>query len=445
MSKNRQILTVNILLAALTLAAYWQVGNNGFVNFDDDVYVSLNRHIHNGITIDGLRWAFTAGYASNWHPLTWISHMLDIQFFGPAPHWPHLVNLLFHIANVLLLFFVLRRMTAALWQSALVAALFALHPLHVESVAWIAERKDVLSTFFLMLTLAAYGQYAGKPSYRWYLAVILFFALGLMAKPMLVTLPFVLLLLDYWPLERLLQNKPQPVVPTQLSPAPGHRKKGKAARRPVKVAVEIEKPAVNRSQWELIRPLLLEKIPLVVLTIFSCAFTYIAQKEGGAFAPIEIYTFRIRIGNALVSYLRYIAKTVWPANLAVLYPHPGLVPLWQVFGAALCLIALTLIVIRTARRFPYLAVGWLWFCGTLVPVIGIVQVGGQAMADRYTYIPSIGLFIMAAWGIPISSGNCHTATTCLPHPPRCASCVFQSFPGSRLPIGATASPCAIML
>jgi len=356
MSKNKQLLIIYFFLAAITLTAFRQVGNHGFVNFDDNSYIVENPNIQDGLTTRGLGWAFTTAYSANWHPLTWISHMLDIQFFGLNPHWHHLTNLLFHIANVLLLFFVLHRMTKAPWQSAFTAALFALHPLHVESVAWIAERKDVLSTFFWMLTLIAYSYYAAGPRTKSYIAVVALFALGLMAKPMLVTLPFVLLLLDYWPLERFQQAS--------------------------------------------IRLLVLEKIPLFALSALSCIATYIAQKQGGALAPTKLYSPDIRIPNAIVSYFIYIAKTIWPDNLAVFYPHPGVLPVWQVLGAVLFLAAITYAVLRTAKSRAYLPVGWLWFTGTLVPVIGFVQVGGQALADRYTYIPSIGLFIMAAWGIP---------------------------------------------
>ena len=406
MQKNKFIPLIYLFLTLTTLMAFVQVGNHGFVKFDDNVYITENRPIQNGITIEGLRWAFTTGYAANWHPLTWISHMLDIQVGGMNPRWHHLTNLLFHIANVLLLFFLLHRMTKALWQSAFVAALFALHPLHVESVAWVAERKDVLSTFFWMLTLIAYCYYAERPRLKSYLAVIAFFALGLMAKPMVVTLPFVLLLLDYWPLERFGKGKPAQAIRTPaINPVSSRKKKGNTAKPAPKIStpkitVELGKPANYEFQWALAGPLVLEKIPLFALTALSCAATYIAQSKGGAVAPIEVYSLGIRVANALVSYILYITKMIWPDNLAVLYPHPGLLPFWQVLGALLFLIATTFAVVRTAKRFPYLPVGWLWFAGTLIPVIGIVQVGAQAMADRYTYIPLIGLFIMAAWGIP---------------------------------------------
>jgi protein O-mannosyl-transferase len=402
MPKNKYLLLISLFLILTTMLAYWQVGNHEFVNFDDNVYVTENSHIQDGITIQSLRWAFTTSHSANWHPLTWISHMLDVQLFGLKPQWHHLMNLLFHIANVLLIFLVLHRMTKTLWQSAFVAALFALHPLHVESVAWVAERKDVLSTFFWMLTLLAYSHYAQKPRLKNYLAVVAFFVFGLMAKPMVVTLPFVLLLLDYWPLGRLSESKPaQPIRAQASGTASARRKKGKAGgKQTPKITVEMEKPAKPVFKWALIRPLVLEKIPLFALTALSCAATYIAQSKGGAVTALQIITLDARVANAFVSYLVYIFKMIWPDNLAVFYPHPGLLPSWQVLGAALILVAATIAVFMRAKESPYLPVGWLWFAGTLVPVIGIVQVGAQAMADRYTYIPSIGLFLMAAWGIP---------------------------------------------
>jgi len=408
---------IYLFLAAAALMAFWQVFQCDFIYYDDPAYVTENVHIRHGITIEAIRWAFTTGQASNWHPLTWMSHMLDVQLFGLTPRWHHLTNLLFHIANTLLLFFVFQRMTKAPWRSAFVAALFALHPLHVESVAWVAERKDVLSAFFWMLTMCAYIHYVERPRLKSYLAVLTFFALGLMAKPMLVTLPFVLLLMDYWPLGRMQgegsteregrsAKQNTSVVREALS---ANKKKGKSGKKlargsgsgQISRGVEIEeKPADDKYQWALIRPLIREKIPFFAMTALSCVATFIAQQKGGAVQSIEVFTPGVRIANAFVSYILYIGKMVWPRNLAVFYPHPGLWHLWQVLVAVLLLGAVTLTVIRTAKRFPYLAVGWLWFTGTLVPVIGIVQVGAQAMADRYTYIPLIGLFIMTAWGIP---------------------------------------------
>jgi tetratricopeptide (TPR) repeat protein len=366
MSTKNRLLIISLLLMIAGLAAFWHVMRCDFINFDDPKYVTDNRHVQGGLTVEGITWAFTTGYAANWHPLTWISHMMDVQLFGLQPRWHHLTNLLFHLASTLLLFLVLHRMTKALRQSAFVAALFALHPLHVESVAWVAERKDVLSTFFWMLTMGVYVSYAARPGLTRYLTLLLCFALGLMAKPMLVTLPFVLLLLDYWPLERLGQKPP-------LEPE-GH--------------------------WRLIRPLLMEKIPLFVLAALSSIVTYLVQQHAGAMKALEALPLSARMANAFVSSITYMVKMLWPANLAVFYPHPASWPLWRVLGSVALLIAITVIVIKGARKRPYVPVGWFWYVGTLVPVIGIVQVGSQALADRYTYIPLIGLFIIVAWAVP---------------------------------------------
>jgi hypothetical protein len=461
MLKNKQIPLIYLLLTAAVVMAFWRVNQCGFINFDDGQYVTENTHIANGVTIEAIRWAFTAaGYAYNWHPITWMSHMLDVQLFGLNPHPHHLVNLLFHVLNTLLLFFVFNRMTKAPWKSAFVAALFGLHPLHVESVAWVAERKDVLSTFFWMLAMAAYIQYvehgglearsreqeagrkklraqgreggeerteAGKflslfSSVRFpssvfsYMAVLVFFVLGLMSKPMLVTLPFVLLLMDYWPLGRLegagsaeREGVKAVAGSGEREPLPANKKKGKFGKKrdpglspgQTPRSVKLEGKSADRGfQWALIRPLLLEKIPLFFLAALSCIVTYAAQQKGGSVVSLAGDPLGVRIANALISYLIYIEKTIWPDKLAVFYPHPGALPLWQVLGAVPLLMATTLTVIRSAKRFPYMTSGWLWFMGTLVPVIGIVQVGKQAMADRYAYIPLIGLFIMAAWGVP---------------------------------------------
>jgi tetratricopeptide (TPR) repeat protein len=293
-------------------------------------------------------------------------------------------------------------MTRALWQSALVAALFALHPLHVESVAWVSERKDVLSTFFWMLTMGAYIYYVERPVLQRYLPVLIFFALGLLAKPMLVTLPFVLLLLDYWPLQRFRQKRPAQEIKTESHrPVSTDKLKVRTKKKYAeKGEAKTEKPADSKYRWTLVPPLFWEKIPLFALTALSCIVTYVTQQKGGAVASIEAYPLSERIANAFVSYVVYIIKMIWPSDLAIFYPHPGLLPSWQVIGAVLLLISVTIAVIWAARKIPYLAVGWLWYVGTLVPVIGIVQVGAQARADRYTYIPLIGLFIMAVWGIP---------------------------------------------
>jgi tetratricopeptide (TPR) repeat protein len=402
MSKRKQILLVSIFLMAATFIAFWQVNHCDFTGYDDDGYVAENSYVQDGITVKGIRWAFSTGYYGNWHPLTWISHMLDVQLFELNPQGHHLTNLLFHIANTLLLFVVFSRMTKALWQSAFVAALFALHPLHVESVAWVAERKDVFSTFFWMLTIGAYCSFVVRPALRRYLLVLLFFVLGLMAKPMLVTLPFVLLLLDFWPLNRFEQGKLTPKEWTGVNKlGSGNKRKRKSKEKHlVKAAPKAEKSADHRYRWDLFYPLLWEKIPLFSLAALSSIITYIVQEKGGAMLNLEAFPFSVRIGNAFVSYIIYIGKMVWPSNLAVFYPHPGLWPYWQIIAAVLPLGAVTLIVIWTAKKYPYLITGWFWYLGTLVPVIGLVQVGEQARADRYTYIPLVGLFIIVAWGMP---------------------------------------------
>jgi tetratricopeptide (TPR) repeat protein len=406
MSKKKRILLIYFFLAAATLTVFWQVNDCDFINYDDDVYISRNGHIQDGITIKGIRWAFTTDYADNWHPLTWISHMADVQLFGMNPRGHHLTNLLFHLANTLLLFFVFHRMTKAIWQSAFIAALFALHPLHVESVAWVAERKDVLSTFFWILTVGAYGFYVERPGLQRYLTIFVFFTLGLMAKPMLVTLPFVMLLLDYWPLKRFEEKKSASEIrPEVKAPAFSHERKGKSKKKhavkgakAIEHAAKTERTGELRYDWTLIRFLLWEKIPFFAMSVVSSIVTFIAQKE--AVQSIEALPLGVRFANAFVSYILYIGKMIWPSNLAVSYPHPGLWPLWQVLGAVFLLIAATILVIREAKRFPYLSVGWLWYVGTLVPVIGLIQVGSLARADRYTYIPLIGLFLNVAWGIP---------------------------------------------
>jgi tetratricopeptide (TPR) repeat protein len=353
-----------LALTLTTAAVFYQVCTYDFVNLDDPVYVYENLNIQAGITPKAIKWAFTTGYASNWHPLTWLSHMLDWQLFGLKAGDHHLTNLIFHIANTLLLFIVLKQMTHKLWQSAFVAALFALHPLHVESVAWVAERKDVLSTFFWMLTIWAYIRFVNSPKITSYLLVLVFFALGLMSKPMLVTLPFVLLLLDYWPLDRF------------------SLKRGEAG-----------------SKYSL-PYLLIEKAPLFAMTLVSCIVTFVIQKKGGAM-EWEKYGLLIRLANASISYLQYINKMIWPTRLAVFYPHPNQnVSILYAIVSVVFLLAVTILIFRFAKERRYLVVGWLWYLGTLVPVIGLIQVGAQAMADRYTYIPLTGLFIIIAWGLP---------------------------------------------
>ena len=361
-SDKYRTLCIYLALVLAILAAYWQVRNCQFVNYDDNLYVTDNRYVQIGLTGEGALWAFTTGHASNWHPLTWLSHMLDCHLFGTNPRWHHLTNLLLHIANTLLLFAVLKRMTAAFWRSAFVAAVFALHPLHVESVAWIAERKDVLSTLFWMLTMIAYVSYVRRPGISRYLLALLVFALGLMAKPMLVTLPFVLLLLDYWPLGRL----------------------------------QLGRDVSNKARLHLVW----EKLPFFVLSTVSSVITFLVQQSGAAVATAEKLPIGFRIANALVAYSSYIVKMVYPSRLAVLYPLSGhdLLTAKPVVSLII-LVSLSAAIIRIARRRRYIAVGWLWYLGTLVPVIGLIQVGEQAFADRYTYIPLIGLFIIVSWGL----------------------------------------------
>ncbi|MBI4454448.1 MAG: tetratricopeptide repeat protein [Acidobacteria bacterium] len=351
---------VILALLLLTMASFWPVLDHDFVSYDDDVYVTTNRQVQQGLSSEGLHWAFTTTYGANWHPLTWLSHMTDCQLFGLNPYRHHLINLLFHLANTALLLCSLTLMTGDFWRSAFAAALFAIHPMHVESVAWVSERKDVLSAFFWMLTMLTYTHYVQRPSPRRYLLVLLPFILGLMAKPMLVTLPFVLLLLDYWPLRRVKWHS--------------LRSQGSRLAR--------------------------EKLPFFALTVASSAVTFWAQRAGGAVQTLQGLALPSRIANAAVSYAEYIEKMVWPRNLAVFYPHPETIATGKTIAAFLLLACLTVLVIQFAGRHPYLIVGWLWYLGTLVPAIGLVQVGEQAMADRYSYLPFIGMFIMIAWGIP---------------------------------------------
>ncbi len=369
-------LAVSILLAILTVGVFWQVGGFDFIRLDDDLYVTLNRHVQSGFTAQSLVWALTNLDAGFWHPLTWLSLMLDFQWYGLNPMGFHWTNLIFHVASALLLFLVLNRMTGAMWRSAFVAALFAVHPLHVESVAWVAERKDVLSTFFWMLSMWAYVYYVGRPGLARYGLVLLAFVFGLMSKTMVVTLPFVFLLLDWWPLGRcrsVKSDRTEPSAADGLSNVP---------KRTRDVAMR----------------LVLEKIPFIVLSIGSVIITYIAEQGIGAIKTIETTSLAVRGANVLMSYATYIGKMLWPMHLAVYYPHPGSWPIWQVMGAGFVLLGLSFFVWRSARRYPYLAVGWLWYLGTLVPVAGFIRIGAHCMADRYTYVPLIGLFIMAAWG-----------------------------------------------
>ena len=374
-----------VLLVLVTIALYWPATSHDFVNYDDNLVVTSNVHVQNGLTLENLKWAFFNPVNSIWHPLTVMSHMLDCQLFGLKPWGHHLMNVLFHALNAALVFVLLQQLSGAVWRSLLVAALFAVHPLHVESVAWVSERKDVLSTCFGLLTLIFYARYARRVTNDtcqvtgpkvipasvlsrvtchvslFYMMALFFFALGLMSKPMLVTWPFVMLLLDYWPLRRFELS----TLNFQLS-----------------------------TIWRLVR----EKIPFFALAVATSIVTFVVQKQTGALAVGETIPLGARVGNALVSYCRYLGKLFWPTDLAVFYPHSGYWPLEQVLLAGGLILGITALFIVKRGQYPFLLMGWLCFCGTLVPVIGLVQVGGQAMADRYTYIPSLGVLILTIWG-----------------------------------------------
>ncbi len=355
------------LLLALIFISFWNVRNHDFIDdFDDNLYVLDNPHITSGLSLNDLKWALTADVCINWHPVTLMSHMLDCQLFGLNPGKHHLMNVFFHLLNTLLLFIVLKQMTGRHWESFIVALLFGLHPIHVESVAWVSERKDVLSTFFGMLAIGSYAWYSKQPSIKRYVLIFFFYLLGIMSKPMIVTLPCVLLLLDYWPLERF-----------TLYPRPENK---------------------NRSFSVFF---IVEKIPLFILSAISSIITYRLQKYSEGVHLEDVTSLSFRISNALVSYVKYIYKLFFPVNLSILYPFPEHIPWWHILLSSIFLLAITAVVIRSGKRYPFLPVGWFWYLGTLIPVIGIVKVGAQAMADRYMYIPSIGLFIIIAWGVPL--------------------------------------------
>jgi tetratricopeptide (TPR) repeat protein len=404
--KRPWIICVALIVAVL--AVFGRALESDFVDYDDPAYITSNQHVRHGLTREDVAWAFTSGEASNWHPLTWLSHMADAQVFGMKPAGHHLTSVLLHAANAALLFLLLRGMTGRFWPSAVVAALFALHPLRVESVAWVSERKDVLSTFFWILTVWAYAGYVSRrrdaavenkrteqtqkpsgksseigrhakqpdassrvsvPSWVCYSLALFLFALGLMAKPMLVTLPFVLLLLDYWPLGR--------------------------------ISLSNEVASEGR-----LFPLVLEKLPFFVISAGSCVVTFLVQRHGGAVSTV--LPLSARLANAAVSYARYLGKTFWPARLSVLYPHPGHWPVWMVGAALALLMGITLAAVWRVRQQPYFLVGWLWFLGILAPTIGLVQVGLQSMADRYSYVPLVGIFIILVWGLDELAGGGET-------------------------------------
>ena len=357
------------LLAVLVSGIYCKTIRHDFLNYDDETYVTANQHVRNGLDARGIGWAFTASRASNWHPLTWISHMMDVHLWGMNPGGHHFTNIVFHLINSFLIFFLLYRMTGKYWQSGFVAVLFAVHPLHVESVAWVSERKDVLSTCFGMLTLWSYLRFIERPGLDRYFPIVIFYTLGLMAKPMLVTLPCVFLLLDYWPLKRFNGDSHNTVQEGGAS----------FGRRFLSLAAE--------------------KLPLVLIAAGSSLITIWAQNKGGAVGTIVMFPFWDRAANASISYVAYIQKMMWPFGLSAIYPYPAGFSISEIVSSGIVLLLISLLGVLTARRFPYGIVGWLWYLGTLVPVIGLVQIGSQSMADRYTYIPLIGLFIIIAWGI----------------------------------------------
>jgi tetratricopeptide (TPR) repeat protein len=395
MNRKHKYFIVIFLIVACFIA-FGRILVNDFINFDDNVYITENNHIKSGINIESIKWAITSPYASNWHPLTWLSHMLDWSLFKDNAGGHHFINLLLHIGNALLLFFFLSRTTKNIWPAAFVAALFALHPLRVESVAWAAERKDVLSAFFGLAALYVYALYAEEHKLSKYFLCLILFALGLTAKPMLVTLPFVLLLLDYWPLGRW-SKTPAPVNLPAAATARAGKKKTKQRRADSTKEKKISAPLTSTSS--IVRSLLGEKAPFFLLAIISSIITLWAQNKGGAIASLQKIPVAERLSNVIVSYVSYLGKTFWPVDLAVFYPYENSLPSWQVFGAAFILLGISAAVIYFIKKAPFLFVGWFWYLGTLIPVIGLVQVGNQAIADRYTYLSSIGIGIMLIWSV----------------------------------------------
>lgn len=365
--RSHRGLLISVFIFFGTMALYWPSISYDYINIDDPDYAAQNSFVKQGFTKEAFIWAFTTTKRANWHPVTWLSYMADVQFMGSSARTHHLVNLLLHALNAVLLFIVLHRMTNAVWPSLIASLLFAVHPLNIESVVWIAERKNVLSTLFWLLVMWCYSSYAANKDIKAYLSALVLFALGLMTKPMLVTLPCVLLLLDFWPLGRLSFG----------AKVRDHR-------------------ITALKNWGL---LIGEKIPFFILTAASCIVTFWAQHIEGAVKSLETVPLTLRIVNALVSYALYLQKIVWPHSLAIFYPYPSHYQGWQITGAILLLTALSYLALHTMKRHPYVLFGWLWYLGTLVPVIGIVQVGDQAMADRYAYIPAIGVFISVVWGV----------------------------------------------
>jgi protein O-mannosyl-transferase len=368
-SSKKQILIIYILLAVVTLAVYWQVNQYDFVNIDDNVYVYQNIHIQSGITLNGFRWAFSTTTSRLWNPMIWLSLMFDYQLYGLNAGGYHLTNLILHIMSSLLLFWLFNRMTGAIWKSAFVAGLFALHPLHVESVAWVSERKDVLSAFFWMLTLCLYVYYTEKPVTRRYLLVISSFVLALISKPMVITLPIIMILLDYWPLKRFESKKDSLLL------------------------------------WQL-----REKTPFLILSAVVAIISIYTMHD----PSIEYFSLISRFANAPVSFVTYLEKTFWPHDMAVFYPFSNQLPVWKVLGSILLILLISIAAIAMIKRMPFLFVGWLWYALTLLPVIGIIQNGEYAMADRYTYLPSIGIAVMLAWGTPFTIKSEHTRKILFP-------------------------------
>jgi len=367
-SKVRIEFLISLSLIIAILYIYYQTKNFDFVLLDDDVYITANPYVAGGLKPGNIKWAFSHSHGGFWIPLTWLSYMIDSQLHGLQPGYYHITNLIFHIFNTLLLFFIFRKMTGDVWRSWFIAALFAVHPVHVESVAWVSERKDLLFAFFWLLTMGSYYYYVKQPSAWRYSILIMFFIAGLMSKPMIVTLPFVLLLLDYWPLGRY-----------------------RFKRFP-----RLEAAGPRRSFAKIV----LEKVPLLLLSIGTGALTLIKQQAHGAVSSLESFPLLHRLSNALVSYVKYMVKLLWPHDLSAVYPYPASIPFWQITGACLLLILITFVIIKHFADLPYLTVGWLWFLGTLVPVIGIIKIGSHSMADRYTYMTFVGLYIVIAWGVP---------------------------------------------
>jgi len=374
MNDTRAKVLVCIFLIVATFCIYSQIQDHEFINFDDDKYITHNLNVQAGLTSESFKWAFTTSHPPYWHPMTWLSHMLDYQLYGLHPKGHYLTNLFLHISSVLILFIVLLRMTGALWQSGFVAAMFALHPLNVESVAWIAERKNVLSTLFWLLTMWAYIHYAEKPTVKRYGLVFLFFTLGLMSKPMLVTLPFVLLLLDYWPLERF-----------------------KLGQREGEFKIAQKDRYFNGEKN--ISKLVLEKFPLLILSALCSIMTLILFEKAGESVAQDSVSILTILTNVMISYFEYLWKMLWPKGLAILYAHPGnTLVVWKGVLCGIALLVITTISIRLIKKAPYFVVGWFWYLGTLIPVIGFITVGGwHLIADRYAYLPLIGIFVIIAW------------------------------------------------